>query len=207
MEKIRDKKLRILVLLVLPLVIFWDFHWFEPAAKKNSQGIKAYNNKDYKKSLQLFLEAKGLKNSAQIINNTASSLYQLKQFDLALNEYAKIDLKKRPGLRQEVYYNMGNVFYKMKKYKEALNAYKESLILNQNDMDAKKNYELTLKKIKEQNKKKNKDNQDKKKQDKKKKQKKDKHKNLMKYLNQNEKKQLKNKKRKVKAVAGRRKDW
>lgn len=200
---------KIILLLVIPFLLFW--HWFEPAAKKNQQGITAYREKNYEQALQAFLSAKGVKpDLAQLKNNTASTLYQLKKYKTALEEFSKIDPERSGISKSEFLYNLGNAFFRLNQYDKALESYKNSLILNPEDINAKKNYELALKKLEEQ---KNKQNQNQKKNPEKEKKdqqeknkKKNQHQNLMQYLNQNEKKQMKKKQRKL-TVVKKEKDW
>lgn len=199
-------KKTVLIFLV-PFLLYW--HWFEPTAKKNQKGIKAYNEKEYKKALTQFLSAKGIKPDLdELKSNTASTLYKLDKYKEALEEFSKIGLDKTEICKSDFFYNLGNNFFKLNQYKKALESYKKSLILNPDDINAKKNYELTLKKIKKKKNKKNKDNKSN--QDKQKREQdqenKNKHKNIMQYLNQNEKKQMKKKKRAIVRVK-REKDW
>ncbi|MEN8153852.1 MAG: tetratricopeptide repeat protein [Acidobacteriota bacterium] len=197
---------KILILLMVPLFVFW--HWFEPVSKKNIEGIHAYDQKKYSEALERFLSAKGIKpDSAELKNNTASALYNLKKFDLALKEFSAIEPEKSGIRAQDFFYNLGNSYFRMNKFKEALDNYKKSLILNPDDLNAKKNFEITLKKIKEQDKKKKNKDQDKDNREKKKnKNKEKKHKNILKYLNQKEKEQMKKKKRKIESIKNE-KDW
>lgn len=198
---------------MVPLFIGW--HWFEPVAKKNMQGIKAYQEKKFDQALSQFLSAKGIKpDSAELKHNTASALYQLKKYKEALEEFSKIDLKKSGISESDFFYNLGNTYFRSNQFNEALESYKKSLIANASDINAKKNYELTLKKIEEkQDKKKQDENKDKKKDKQKKEDNQEmkmnqnqKYKNLMQYLNQKEKEQLKKKKRKM-GIAKKEKDW
>ena len=200
---------KIILLLLIPFLLFW--HWFEPAAKKNQQGMSAYEEKKYEQALQAFLSAKGVKPElAQLKNNTASTLYQLKKYKTALEEFSKIDPERSGISKSEFLYNLGNIFFRLNQYQKALESYKNSLILNPDDINAKKNYELALKKLEEQ---KNKQSQDQKRNPEKEKEdqqeknkKKNQHQNLMQYLNQNEKKQMKKKQRKL-TVVKKEKDW
>lgn len=205
---------KVVLLLMVPFLLFW--HWFEPAAKKNQNGIKAYEEKKYETALREFLSAKGIKpDLAELKSNTASALYQLKKYKEALEEFSKINPEKSNLSKADFLYNLGNSFYRLNQYDKALESYKNSLIARPDDLDTKKNYELTLKKIKDQKDKKKQDqkkNKDEKNKDKQKdeqnktQQKKDQHKNLMQYLNQNEKKQMQKKKRKL-GIARKEKDW
>lgn len=213
-----EKRL-IIVLLLVPFLTFW--HWFEPAAKKNQSAIKAYQEQKFQEALKEFLSAKGLEPESELLtSNTAATLYQMKKYKEALEEFSRIDPEKTTLSKADFHYNVGNTFFRGNQFDKALESYKQSLIAKPGDMDAKKNYELTLKKMEEQKKKdqkdKNKDKDKDKEKEKKKdkqeqqqqqqKQKQQKHKNIMQYLNQNEKKQLKKKKRQV-GVARKEKDW
>ena len=141
-----EKKLSIIAL--MPFLLFW--HWFEPVAKKNDRGIKAYEKKEFNKALDYFLSAKGINpGSDSLKNNTALALYNLKKYEQALKEFSKINVKKSGLNSAGTYYNLGNSFFRMNKLKKALESYKKSLLLNPNDLNAKKNYELTKKKLKE----------------------------------------------------------
>ncbi len=194
-----EKKLTIIICAIL----FINWHWFEPVSRKNKEGIKAYSEKQYNKALENFLSAKGIKpGSAELINNTASALFNLKKYQEALEEFSKIDPEKTGISGSDFYYNTGNALFRLNKFKEALESYKKSLINDPDNIDTKKNFEMTLKKIKEQNKNK----KDKDKNDKKDQKKDEKYKNIMKYLNQKEKDQMK----KIKKKAGnskKTKDW
>lgn len=204
-----EKKL--IIILLVPFVLFW--HWFEPAAKKNQAGIKAYQEKKYDEALNKFLSAKGIKPELpELKSNTASSLYQLKKYKEALEEFSKIDPEKAAISKAGLYYNVGNSFFRLNQFDKALAFYKKSLLEDAEDINAKKNFELTLRKIQQQQQKnqnqeqdKNKKDSDKEKQEKKQ-QRQKKHQNVMQYLDQKEKKQMKDKKRKV-GIARKEKDW
>ncbi len=217
-----EKRL-IFITLLIPLLVFW--HWFEPAAKRNQKGIKAYQAQKFEEALGEFLSAKGIRpDSAELKSNTASALYQMKKYKEALEEFSTIDPEKTTLSKADFYYNVGNSFFRLNQFEKALENYKKSMIANSEDIDVKKNYELTLKKLKEQkkkdqqNKKQKKDKNKKKdkKEDKQKQQqqqqqqqkqeKEQKYKNIMQYLNQNEKKQLKKKKRQI-GIVRKEKDW
>lgn len=217
---------KVIIILMLPFLLSW--HWFEPAAKKNSEGMKAYQEEKYDEALEKFLNAKGINaDLAALKNNTASALYQMKKYQEAMEEFSQIDPEKANIPKAEFYYNLGNSFFRMNQFDKAVDSYKKSLIENSDDMDAKKNFELALKKLQEQ---KDKEKQDKK-QDKDQEKEKEKqeqdekqqqqpqqqqekekqHQNIMQYLNQNEKEQMEKKQmekinRKI-AIVRKEKDW
>ena len=197
---------KVIIILMLPFLLSW--HWFEPAAKKNLEGIKAYREGKYEEALERFLNAKGINaDLAALKSNTASALYQMKKYKEALEEFSRIDPAKTNIPKAGFFYNLGNSFFRLNQFDKAVDSYKKSIIENSDDMDAKKNYELALKKLQEQ---KDKQKQDKK-QDKDQEKEKEKenqqqqpppqqqqekekqHQNIMQYLNQNEKEQMEKK--------------
>jgi len=211
-----------IIILMLPFLLSW--HWFEPTAQKNLEGIKAYQEGKYEAALEKFLNAKGIDaDLAALKNNTASALYQMKKYQEAIEEFSQIDPGKANIPKAEFYYNLGNSFFRMNQFDKAVDNYKKSLIENSDDMDAKKNFELALKKLqeqkdkekqdkkqdKDQEKEKEKQEQDKDQEKNKEKQEQDKekqqqqpqqqqekekqHQNIMQYLNQNEKEQMEKK--------------
>lgn len=150
------KKQLMIILLLTPLLIQW--HWFEPAAKKNRAGIDAYEKQRYDDALKLFLSGKGIKiDSDELKNNTASALFQVQKYKEALEEFSQIDPKKSKLPKAPFYYNTGNSLFKLQDFQKALESYKKAILEDPADMDAKKNYELTLKKIQEQEQKKKED--------------------------------------------------
>lgn len=165
MEKIASLKTisqKCFIILLMPFLVFW--HWFEPVAKKNLQGVRSYQEKKYEQALEQFMYARGIKpDMPQLKNNTAAALYQMKKYKEALAEFSQINpdkLSQKAGIsRQDLLYNIGNSLFRTEQYQEALKNYKKALVLNPSDMDLKKNYELTLKKIKEQQQQQNKDQQ------------------------------------------------
>lgn len=191
---------RRLILMLVPLLLAW--HWFEPAARKNQQGIRTYKEKKFQQALQLFLEAKGLKPDApQLGNNTAAALYQLKKYKEALQEFGHIDPATSGMPAAGLYYNLGNTHFRLQQYDKALEAFKQSLLVAPDNLDAKKNLELTLKKMNEQKQQQQPQNPPPQKLE----QKPD-YKPLMQFLNQNERKQLEKRKRRAGATANSR-DW
>jgi Ca-activated chloride channel homolog len=190
------------LLLACGLLVGW--HWFEPAARRNQKGIAAYRQGKYAAALEQFLSAKGLKSgSPQLRNNTAAALYGLKKFQEALDEFSSVDLSKSGTAASAIHYNLGNAYYRLGKYPQALESYKRGLQLDPDDVQGKKNFELTLKKIREQQQPQQQEQQDDQAAAEKQKQKYD---AMMQFLNQNEKQQMEKKKRKVSA-AHNEKDW
>lgn len=183
----------------------WGWHWFEPAARKNQKGIEDYRQAKYAEALEQFLSAKGLKAGApELENNTAATLYQLKKYQEAADEFSRIDPSKLGTAAAAVHYNLGNACFRLGQYPQALESYKRGLLLDPDDVQGKKNFELTLKKIREQQQKPEQNpQQDSQAEAERQKQK---YSAMMQFLNQNEKKQMEKKKRKLTAARNE-KDW
>ena len=200
-----------ILILLAPLLLGW--HWFEPAARKNQKGIQAYQEGKFTEALQDFLSAKGVKpDSPELKNNTASTLYELKKYKEAVDEFSRLDPSRLHLAKGDFYYNLGNSYFRLEQFPQALENYKKSLLQNPDDIDSKKNFELTLKKIQEQKQEQNQDQkqqpQDQKdqKNEQEQQQQKQKYNAMMQFLNQNEKQQLEKKKRKIHAAKNE-KDW
>lgn len=197
---------KLIPLLLFPLLLGW--HWFEPAARKNQKGIEAYRQGKFAEALEQFLSAKGLKAEApQLKNNTAAALYQLKKYQEAVDEFSRIDPAKLGTDRADFHYNLGNAYYRLGQFPQALESYKRCLLLHPDDLAGKKNFELTLKRIQEQqqDKQNRKPDQEQDQQAEAERQK-QKYSAMMQFLNQNEKKQMEKKKRKIAPVKNE-KDW
>jgi len=194
-----------LIPLLLACGLLTGWHWFEPAARRNQKGIEAYRQGKYAAALEQFLSAKGLKAAApQLKNNTAAALYELKKYQEALDEFSSIDPAKLGGTASAWHYNLGNAYYRLEQYPQALESYKRGLRLDPDDVQAKKNYELTLKKIREQQQQpQQQEQQDGRAEAEKQKQK---YEAMMQFLDQNEKKQMEKKKRRISAAKNE-KDW
>jgi len=124
--------------------------------------------------------------------NIASTYYELKNYDSAINEFKKINPDKSNIKRSELLYDLGNTHFMKKNYKTAVELYKKSLREDPKDMEARQNYELALKMLKKQEQKKKQEKNKKKDEQKKKKQNKD---NKQNKKDKNKKEQDKNKKK------------
>ncbi|MCU0237518.1 MAG: tetratricopeptide repeat protein [Acidobacteria bacterium] len=194
-----------LIPLLLACGLLMGWHWFEPAARRNQKGIEAFRQGKFAAALEHFLSAKGLKAGApQLKNNTAAALYQLKKYQEALDEFSSIDPAALGSSAAGLHYNLGNASYRLERYAQALESYKHALLLDPDDVPAKKNYELTLKKMREQQQQpQQQEQQDDRAEAEKQKQK---YEAMMQFLNQNEKQQMEKRKRRISAAKNE-KDW
>lgn len=214
-----EKKNVLIIVLCAPLLLGW--HWFDAAARKNRRGITALEQKKYDQALQEFMSARGDKpDSGEVRNNIAASLYEMKKYSEAMTELAGIDRKKSRVPASVLDYNMGNATFRQGDYQKALEYYKKSLLANPEDSEARKNFELTQKKIQEQEQQKQQQQQQQQQQDKQNKQDqpnpnqpqqkppppKPDYQPIYNYLDKKEKEQMEKKKRAM-GIARCEKDW
>jgi Ca-activated chloride channel homolog len=132
----------------------------QSAHKHLREGDAAYLRKDYKKAELDYRNAQEAERSYKGSFNLGNSLYMQQRHDDALQIYA--DVAKRGidnDMRSQAFYNQGNTHIQKSEYDKAIDAYKQSLRLNPNDEDAKKN--LAFAKKLQQEKQKQQQNQDK----------------------------------------------
>jgi tetratricopeptide (TPR) repeat protein len=192
---------KILLMLMLPLLLGW--HWFEPAARRNLKGIRAYQQGKFAEALQDFLSAKGIQPDApELKHNTAATLYELKKYREAVDEFSRLDPGRLGLARAAFHYNLGNSYFRLGQYPEALEQYKQSLLLNSDDIDGKKNFELTLRRIEQQQPRSGAQQR----QTAEPPPRRDEHDAMSRFLDQNERRQMEKKKRRT-GTAKNEKDW
>lgn len=214
---------RLMVLCLVPLL--WGWHWFDPAARRNAAGIEAYNQGQFGEALQKFLSARGLKpQDAALQHNTAAAMYKLGKFQEALEEFSRVDPESSGVSRRDFHYNLGNTYFRLKQFDKALDHYKQALLQDPGDLDAKRNFELALQRLHQQKNQRQDpepsprdqerkpgesepDAQPPKRENGKEQKPQEKYQTLLQYLSQKEKEQLKERKRKVPREARREKDW
>lgn len=134
------KKILFIILLFfisasLPLSAQTDRREVRAGNRKFSKGDYAESEIDYRKAV--------LKDSLSIAGqyNLASALYKQGNFDEAAGSLAKIGEKAaETPYASDYFYNEGDVALQRKDYAAAVKAFRESLLLNPSDLDAKENY-------------------------------------------------------------------
>jgi len=99
-------------------------------------------------------EEKRLKDKPELSYNKGLAQYNKKDFPKAREEMARSLKISDTQAKQNAFYNLGNNAFRMENYSDAVEAFKEALLLNPSDMDAKINLELAMKKMKEKEQKK-----------------------------------------------------
>ena len=155
---------RIILFIVLPIM----FIVFAPSDSfgKSEESIvnnanKLYNEGKYGEALRGYSEAEQISPESGVVNfNKGAALYKKYGYEKALGHFSKVLSIHNPDLEPKATYNIGNTKYKLGKsleaekegtttnlYKEALEYYKRTIELNQEDQDAKFNYEFVEKEL------------------------------------------------------------
>jgi len=124
------------------------------------RGNKAFEKNDYLESEVQYRQAlEKNKHSFKANFNLADALYKQNKFEESLSAIDGINLSGLSDLEKSmVYYNKGNALFKQIKLKESIEAYKKALKYNPNDMDAKYNLSLALRRMQQQQQRKNQQN-------------------------------------------------
>jgi Ca-activated chloride channel family protein len=123
------------------------------AESLNNQGNEAFVEQDYEGALTAYLQAQeDAPEVAEPNYNAANAHYRLEDYEQARLkiEEALVGEERQENLDQNSYYNLGNVFFQGEQYEAAIEAYKEALRLNPDDVQAKQNLELALRQLQEQ---------------------------------------------------------
>ncbi len=188
------KKLCMLILIGLFVFpVFSENIFADKGYKLNEKGNKEYLNKNYKSAVNNYIRALSEREDPIIKYNLANSLYQMKDYDKAIDVYKKIEKEVPDSVKPDLYYNLGNAYFQKKQYDKAVKSYVNCLKMKPKDKYAKENLELALKMLKQQKQKKNKKNDKSDKNKEKNKNQKDKEKNKDKKKNKKNKQQQKEK--------------
>ena len=133
------------VLLMLPF-LGWTF--LDPVAKKNEEGNAVFEKGEYEAALRRYLEAQQEARSRPELHfNAGDALYKQGKYAEALQEMGRATEGTHPDMSAAAHYNLGNALFRQEKFQEAVGAYKKSLELKPDDIDAKINLELALEKL------------------------------------------------------------
>jgi Ca-activated chloride channel family protein len=149
---LRMKQFSIISILVLMVALLATACAPSKAEKLNKEGNDAFTQQAFQEALVAYQTAQIEEPElAEPYYNAANALYRqgayadaLKQMEMALG-FADKEM-----LAQAGYYNLGNSFYNQQDLQTAVDSYRESLLLNPDDEDAKYNLELALQQLQQQ---------------------------------------------------------
>ena len=119
-----------------------------PERRAVRKGNRSYHKGDYQKAVERYTQALTYApGSFEGTYNLGSALCKAEMFDKAEQTMARAaaDTLRTDEERAQAFYNLGNAQFLQKKYKEALESYRRSLLLDPADMEAKYNYAYTKK--------------------------------------------------------------
>ena len=119
-----------------------------PERREVRKGNRSYHKGDYQKAVERYTQALTYApGSFEGTYNLGSALCKAEMFDKAEQTMARAaaDTLRTDKERAQAFYNLGNAQFLQKKYKEALESYRRSLLLDPADMEAKYNYAYTKK--------------------------------------------------------------
>jgi len=146
---IRTKPIFVLIILTLSLMVAAC----SPSAESlNKEGNSAYAKQAYEEALSAYqfaqIESPEL---AEPYYNAANSLYRQGMYAEALKQLSQaLSFAKEETLAENSFYNLGNSSFSTQDWETAIEAYKEALLLNPDDLDAKYNLELALQQMQQQ---------------------------------------------------------
>ena len=146
------KKLLILIPILLLAVVALA-GCGQSAETLNNKGNEAFAEQDYEGALTAYLGAQeDVPEMAEPHYNAANSHYRMEDYQQAQQEIeqALVGEESQQALDQHSYYNLGNTFFQAQQFEPAIEAYKEALRLNPDDLQAKQNLELALRQLQQQ---------------------------------------------------------
>lgn len=115
------------------------------AANHNNQGNKSYESENYNDALNSYTAAKQEDpNLPEPYYNSGNTLHQQGDMDAASLQLQEALRAQDDGLAQKSFYNLGNTYFKQEDWQGASDAYRQALLLDPNDAQAKYNLELAL---------------------------------------------------------------
>ncbi|MFZ1800598.1 MAG: CDC27 family protein [Chitinophagaceae bacterium] len=141
-------------LIFIPLIYIAGIAKAQELNKIILQGNEAYQKADYKTATGAYEKALQMEpNNIPGKYNLANALYKQNQFENAAANYLSIIQNTTDhSTLSKTWYNLGNSFIKQKKIQDAINAYRQSLLLDPADNDTRENLQKAINEKQQQNK-------------------------------------------------------
>ena len=116
------------------------------------RGNRDFRKENYKEAELQYFRALAKDSLSFAANyNMANTLYRQENYDQALKHLERLEeVAADSPAAEDFYYNLGNVAMAKEEYQKAVDAYKQSLLRNPGDVEAKENYIYAKAKLKEQ---------------------------------------------------------
>jgi len=116
------------------------------------KGDWAYDRSRYKEAERQYrIAADRDMGHPQAVYNLGNALFQQGNWEIAEQRYTQVAAKNLPPeQRADVMHNLGDTFLKQRKYKNAVQAYEESLRQRPGDPDTKQNLQMAKKRLREE---------------------------------------------------------
>ena len=119
--------------------------------ESTTEGRRLYDAGKYAEALAAYGRGRAEEPDNPVLAfNVGDTLLAMGKTDEALAEYRKALSAKDPKLNARTHYNIGNAYLQKQDLRRAIDAYRQSLLQDAGQKDAKRNLELALKKRKEQ---------------------------------------------------------
>jgi len=120
------------------------------ARSVNEEGNRLYRQKKYSEALKRYTEAQlEAPDAPQLHYNLGNVFFRQGELEKARDEYRRALAAANASLDPRAVYNLGNAFLAQEQYPDAVTAYQRALKLNSGDLEAKRNLELALLRLKE----------------------------------------------------------
>ncbi|GAB1365303.1 hypothetical protein MASR1M36_01740 [Candidatus Cloacimonadaceae bacterium] len=144
-RKLHLRKIALCVLVAIVVLLLTEVI-FRPHVLLQSLAAGLYRWQKYPSSERIFSH-NAKKDKGIATANLGKSLYRQNRFAEADSVYTQAGAKQT---KDDVFYDLGNSQYRQQKYSAALKNFRKAILNSPQDMDAKANYELTLKKLQKQ---------------------------------------------------------
>lgn len=141
----KSRKIFVAFLVTLPVLMGFS------NSRRVTEGNKLYLDKKYDDAIKEYEAAlKGEREREAISFNLGNAYFGKSEYEKANGFYRKALEAKEDGMKLASYYSLGNCAFRLERYQDALKWYKKAIEENPKDLDAKYNYEVTLKKLESQ---------------------------------------------------------
>ena len=114
-------------------------------ASKSAEARQHYQRGEFEAALRLYRDAKLEDPHSPLLHyNVGDALFKLGDYPAARREFEAALASPEPALRESTLYNIGNTHFREQQFGPAVEAYKQALELDPDNLDAKANLELAL---------------------------------------------------------------